>query len=102
MIKIVHEELVNYGNTMDSDKERLATEIDNIRKINERLKTIWKGVDANAFCHNLDNYANKMENITASMSNVSDFTRMANKKFKEVDENYASKLRAERAKYKTS
>ena len=87
---------------MDSDRERLAVEIDNIRKINERLKTIWKGVDANAFCYNLEHYANKMENITASMSNLSDFTRMANKKFDEIDENYANKLRAERAKLKTS
>ena len=102
MIKIVHEELVKYGNTLDSDKERLAVEIENIRKINERLKTVWKGVDANAFCYNLDNYANKMENIVASMSNLSDFTRMINKKFKEVDENYANKLRTARSRYKVS
>ena len=102
MIKVVHDELVKYGNTLDSDREKLAVEIDNIRKISDRLKTIWKGVDANAFCSNLDNYANKMENITASMSNVSDFTRVINKKFREVDENYANKLRAERARYKTS
>lgn len=102
MIKIVHEELINYGNTLDGDKERLSVEIEKIRKINERLKNVWKGVDANAFCYNLDHYANKMENIVASMDNLSNFTRMANKKFKEVDENYAKKLRDERAKYKTS
>ena len=102
MIKVVHEELIKYGDTLDSDKERLKVEIGNIQRINERLKKIWTGRDANAFCYNLGNYATKMENIVASMDNLSNFTRMVNKKFKEVDENYAKKLREERAKYKTS
>ncbi len=102
MIKVVHEELVNYGNILDSDKERLEEEIKNLRSINENLKLIWKGVDAVAFCKNLDHYTKKMENIIASMDNISNFTRMANKTFKEIDENYANKLRSERARYKVS
>lgn len=102
MIRIVHDELIKYGNTLDSDKERLSGEIENIRKINDRLKTIWKGIDANAFCYNLENYANKMESIVASMDNLSNYTRKVNDMFKEIDENYAKKLRAARSRYKTS
>ena len=102
MIKVVHEELVNYGKTLDSDKERLMAEIENIYRIVERLRLVWHGKDSIAFCRNLKNYAKKLENIVASMDNLSGFTVLVNKKFKEVDENYASKLRAERARYKTS
>ena len=102
MIRIVHEELINYGNTLDSDKEKLAAEIENIRKINDRLRAVWKGVDANAFCYNLGHYADKMESIVASMDNLSGYTRKVNQMFNEIDEHYASKLRHARSRYKTS
>ena len=102
MIKIEHDELNNYKTTMDNYKEKLAEKIEDIRKDNERLSLIWKGSDAVAYCDNLRNFANKMDNIVASMDNLSGFIKLTDEKFKEVDEKKDKKLRAARARYKTS
>ena len=61
MLKVTHSELTNVRKVMDDDEKALDLEIEKMQKQIEKLKTIWQGQDADAFCKNYENFLLKMK-----------------------------------------
>ena len=52
MIKILHDNITSFRNTLYEDKRQMVDEIDKLNANLEDLKTIWLGKDSDAFCNN--------------------------------------------------
>lgn len=99
LIKTKFEELFNVKDELLKDKEKYNVEIDAMLKQVEKLRGIWQGQDAKAFCDNMHYYVSKMKNIPVTYENLSNVINTANKGYKESDEKFAKLLSVEANNY---
>lgn len=99
LLKVRHEELYDVVNTMEKDGDAYDTEIDNMLKEIEKLRTIWQGQDAKIFCDNAQNYITKMKNIPVALRNMSTFTKKVNGGYSDNDESFSKELETEANNY---
>ena len=84
-IRVDHREMTNVINKLSNESNMLTTEIENIQKNIEELKTVWQGEEANIFYTRITNYLNKMEAIPATYDKMSSFLSRSNSRYKEMD-----------------
>lgn len=99
LLKVKHEELNGVLKTMVTDGDAYDSEIDNMLKQIEILKTIWQGDDAEIFCKNVGDYITKMKNIPIALRNMSKFIDKANNGYTENDEAFSKELETEATNY---
>ena len=99
LLKVKHEELDGVQKTMVKDGDSYDTEIDNILKQLDILKTIWQGQDSDIFMKHVVGYVEKMKNIPIALRNMSKFVDKANKGYTEKDEEFSKDLQKEATNY---
>ncbi len=99
VLKVKHEELYNVVDVMEKDSDAYDTEIENMLKEIEKLRTIWQGQDAKIFCDNIYNYVTKMKNIPIALRNMSKFTRKVNGGYSDNDDSFSKELETEANNY---
>jgi uncharacterized protein YukE len=99
LLKVKHEELNNVTGVMVKDGEAYDTEIKNMLEQIDKLRTIWKGQDAEIFCDNVTNYITKMKNIPICLRNMSKFVNDVNNGYTEQDEAFGKELEVEANNY---
>lgn len=99
LLKVKHEELNNVTGVMVKDGEAYDTEIKNMLEQIDKLRTIWKGQDAEIFCDNVTNYITKMKNIPICLRNMSKFVNDVNNGYTEQDEAFSKELEVEANNY---
>ncbi len=97
--KVKHTEMNTAKDNLLKDQEALSDEIKSMKSQADKLRTIWKGKDSDAFFQNFDLYTSKMTNVNVVFGNLSKFIDSANKGYKEGDEALKKALEAEAAKY---
>ena len=100
MIKILHDNITSFRNTLYEDKRQMVDEIDKLNANLEDLKTIWLGKDSDAFCNNMSNYLKKMRVIPDLLDNVDGFVYDADKLFEDEDKEFMSDIKNEEIKFK--
>lgn len=99
VLKVKHEELNQVSNTIKTDSDACAVEIDNILSNIELLKEIWQGTDADTFYENFSIYVTNMKNLTAAMDNMSNIINVTNNGYRNCDEKFGEALKAEANNY---
>lgn len=95
LVRVKHNELNDFANTMDNNADDIALEIENMLQKLEELKSIWQGQDFNIFEEKLHNYLNHMKLIPYTLNVFGEFTRRADKMYSESDRQFAKKIEQE-------
>lgn len=95
IIKIKRDELTDVTNTMKNNSLSLDNEINSLLEQIEKLKTVWKGVDATVFYDDANRYFNEMKKIPATSRFIGDFIFKINNDCFDEDEMCSKKLEAE-------
>ena len=95
VLKVSPEELLNVSNTMISDSDKTKAEIEKMEKSLEKLRTIWEGQDAKAFCDNLEMFLKKLKGIPTTLDTISKICNETNNGYKSRDEEFAKVLETE-------
>ena len=96
--KVKHNELKQTTDTFLSDSDILSSEIDNMLKYTESLRTIWQGIDSDAFYNNIYNYLNRMKIIPEALNTIGQFVGEVNGLYEEADEDFAKDLNSEKGR----
>ena len=100
MIKILHDNIESFRNTLYEDKRQMEDEIEKLNTDLEDLKTIWSGKDSDAFCSNMSDYLKKMRVIPLLLENVDEFVFNADKIFEQEDKEFMRDIKKEGIKFK--
>ena len=95
LLKVKYDELKEVANTTNNDSSLLSEEIKKLLEQIEKLKSIWQGVDADAFYGNAYDYFQKMTTVYATLNNLGRFIDNVNNKYKNSDETFSRELDTE-------
>lgn len=93
ILKVDPDELLDVIKVMKKDSDRLKNEIKNMQSSVEIVRANWKGMDADAFTANFDNFLKKMETIPSSIDTFAEVCDKTNKGYTSRDEQFARELK---------
>ncbi len=99
ILKVDHDELYDVTKTIKNDREDYRKEIENMLEQIEKLKTIWRGEDAEVFCSKAFDYIQNMKKIPNTMQQISSIGDKANAGYAENDESFGKQLESEANNY---
>ena len=92
LLKVKYDELKEVADTINNDSSLLSEEIKKLLDQIEKLKSIWQGIDADAFYENSYDYFQKMTTISATLNNLGKFIEKTNNEYKNGDEAFSREL----------
>lgn len=95
LLKVKYDELKEVADTINNDSSLLSEEIKKLLDQIEKLKSIWQGIDADAFYGNSYDYFQKMTTISATLNNLGKFIEKTNNEYKNGDEAFSRELDTE-------
>ena len=99
ILKVDHDGLYDVTKTLKNDRDDYRKEIDNMLKQIEKLKTIWKGKDAEIFCSKAHDYIQNMKKIPNTMQQLATVGDKANAGYADNDELFGRQLESEANNY---
>ena len=93
ILKVDPDELLDVTKVIKKDAEKYYKEIDNLQNSLEIINRNWKGIDAEAFVTNFNNFLKKMKGIPATLDVLSKICDKTNEGYTSRDEEIAKELK---------